>query len=180
MNQKGVFQTVNVIVSLLSKNRDKKIKPYSAYVMLLKIYHIYCKIKSLDKFGNTNKPTYHQPQDTPTTESALDDMTTVPSESDHIRSGIVMKLDLTQMGAGNKLFIQTSGAMFQGSGAVKLVSVHPSGAHSSSSHEQMESDSRLPSPFTKKKISLSTWCMVFLATGRSMKILLVICTVMTD
>ena len=59
--------------------------------------------------------------------------------SSHLRFGIKMKLDLTQMGAGNAFFSLTSGKMFQLYGSDKLVTMKPSGDQYSSFHGKIPS-----------------------------------------
>ena len=78
INQKREYQSGEVRVSYLSKNRDNKINPGLYWVMFHNIYHMYIEIKILDKVESINKCNYSQPQDKHTTEYLLDDMTTVP------------------------------------------------------------------------------------------------------
>ena len=59
---------------------DKKIYPRLNWVFLNKVFHVCHYIKIMEKSEGTNKPTSDQPQDTPTAESTLENIMTVPSD----------------------------------------------------------------------------------------------------
>ena len=112
--------------------------------MYHKIYHMYLDIKSPEKFGSTNKHISYLPQNAPTMDPRLTIwkrrlLNLMVYNYYHLKFVILMKLALTQMGAENSMFVCEIGAIIQVSGAVKLVSVHLSGASSSSSCGQMDS-----------------------------------------
>ena len=139
----------------------------------------------MEKVGSTNKLTFNQPKDTPTTNYTLDNMekcllTSMVPTCNNTRFGIEMKLYLNKMGAGNALFAHAIGAMFQGYGAFKLGSVYPSSDHTPSSYRNIYSASWLMWQFKNHQPSHNTWYMVFLDTGRSIQILMVIWNMMAS
>ena len=106
-------------------------------------------------------------------------LTSMMSNSNHLRFGIAMGLDLISVQARNTLFEPTSGATFHGSGVVKLGSMHPSGSCSLPYFWQMGGDSCLLWQSTNQKSSEKNWNMVSPKTVRSMQPLLVIWTMMS-
>ena len=114
--------------------------------MFHKVYHIFCRIKSLEKVRSTKKLTLTLPQDAPTIQSTLANLMKVPSslhDSNHLRFGIATRLALIPMGSGNALFAPISGAMSQRSGVPKIGWAYPSSAHFSYFHRHMASGSCL-------------------------------------
>ena len=134
-----------MIVYSLSWKRSKNIEPHLAWVIFHKVYNMNHGINSMEKVRSTNKSTFTLPQYLPTIHSTLYGLenfllTSMVSKYDHIRLGIMTRLNFIPMGTRKTLLSPTSGSTSQKYGSAKLVSAHPYDTHSSYYHIQVASD----------------------------------------